>query len=196
MDTSQVEVNLTTAVDSDDDHEPAHDLNHLACRLRNAVFAKFVSDYLTEKADEVSRASQRTRRTRLRVDVARLRDTHRPHPAEQTLRGHLRSRSSAGERLPNVLLSDRELSFQTAVQLEALAKEQQEVIRACRRDIEALCSSPRRQWRSEEKLSVRLQTKQPTVSSSNWIGVPKTPRCIDRSARELHIGELNKSRFL
>ena len=36
------------------DQHSSQDINHLACCLKNAIFSKYVSNYLIEKAEEVN----------------------------------------------------------------------------------------------------------------------------------------------
>jgi hypothetical protein len=51
------EVNLNDIEDLESNNRSQHsaqDMNQLACCLKNAIFSKYVSDYLIEKVEEVN----------------------------------------------------------------------------------------------------------------------------------------------
>jgi hypothetical protein len=41
-------------LDDNEDRYSSQDINQLACCLKNAIFSKYVSEYLIEKAEEVN----------------------------------------------------------------------------------------------------------------------------------------------
>ncbi|UJR34007.1 hypothetical protein I4U23_021421 [Adineta vaga] len=128
----------------------SQDLKELTCRLKNAIFSKFISNYLVNKADEMWILYEK------RIDKI-LQDKH-----FDTTCTYSRS--------------------QTATKLEEIVKEHQEAIIACQRDIEILCSSHNKQFETDDKHSIPLQT---TINNSNH--VPKIPRCIDRLKFNLYL---------
>jgi hypothetical protein len=50
MQTSEIELNL--------DQDSSQDINQLACCLKNAIFSKYISNYLIEKAEEVNNSKK------------------------------------------------------------------------------------------------------------------------------------------